>query len=358
MPNQHEVRWSQLKVGVLVIVALAVLTALISLMSGSTGGLFTRQIVVHSYFENAAGLKPGAPVNLQGVTIGTVKKIMIVPKRKLTPVEAVMKIGVKYSDDLRKDSLASLSTAGVLGDTFVDIDSSHATGQPLKNGDELSTTETPSLSDVIKSSQSTIEQVNVILAKVNTLADTLGTTKGSAGKFLNDPELYNNAVGTLKETQEMIKQVKAGKGTLGKLITDQSLYDRANETIGRLQNIADQIDAGKGTVGKLVKDDALYNNLNQTVSKANTLLNGVNSGQGTLGMLVKDESFRKKVNLTVTNLQSILQGADEGHGTVGKLLHDPTLYNNSNQTISEMRSLLAAIRKNPKKYLVIRLRIF
>ncbi len=358
MPNQHEVRWSQLKVGVLVIVAIACITALISLMSGSTGGLFTRRIVVHSYFENAAGLKAGAPVNLQGVTIGSVSKILVVPQRKLTPVEVVMKIGMKYSDGLHKDSLASLSTAGVLGDTFVDIDSAHANGPPLKNGDELSTTETPSLSDVIKSSQSTIEQVNVILGKVNTLADTLGTTKGSAGKFLNDPALYNNAVGTLKQAQDIVKQINQGKGTLGKLITDQSLYNRANDTIARLQNIVDQIDAGKGTVGKLVKDDALYNNLNQTVSKANTLMNGVNAGQGTLGMLIKDEAFRNKVNLTISNLQSILQKANEGQGTMGKLLHDPALYNNSNRTIVEMRELLAAIRKNPKKYLVIRLRIF
>jgi len=358
VPNQHEVHWSQLKVGVLVIVAIAALTTLISLMSGSTGGLFTRRIVVHSYFENASGLKAGAPVNLQGVTIGSVSKILIVPKRKLTPVEVIMKVGLKYSDGLHKDSLASLSTAGVLGDTFVDIDSSHATGPPLKNGDELSTTETPSLSDVIKSSQSTIEQVNVILAKVNSLADVLGTSKGSAGKFLNDPALYNSAVGTLTQAQDLIKQVNQGRGTLGKLITDQTLYERANETILRLQNIADQIDAGKGTVGKLVKDDALYNNMNQTVSKANTLITQINDGKGTLGMLAKDEAFRNKINLTVTNLQSILKRMDEGQGTMGKLLHDPSLYNNSDRTIVEMRKLLLAIRQNPKKYLVIRLRIF
>ncbi len=358
MPNQHEVRWSQLKVGVLVIVAIAALTALISLMSGSTGGLFTRRIVVHSYFENASGLKAGAPVNLQGVTIGSVSKILIVPKRKLTPVEVIMKIGLRYEDGLHKDSLASLSTAGVLGDTFVDIDSSHATGPALKNGDELSTTETPSLSDVIKSSQSTIEQVNVILAKVNTLADTLGTSKGSAGKFLNDPALYNNAVGTLTQAQDMIKQINQGRGTLGKLIADQTLYNHANEAVARLQSIMDQIDAGKGTVGKLVKDDALYNNVNQTAQKANTLMTQINDGKGTLGMLAKDEAFRNKVSLTIANLQSILKRADEGKGTVGKLLHDPTLYDNTTQTTVELRKLLLAIRQNPKKYLVIRLRIF
>ena len=68
MPSQQEVQWSQLKVGVLVIVAVAALTALIFLMSGSTGGIFTRKITLRSYFENSAGLKEGAPVNLEGVT--------------------------------------------------------------------------------------------------------------------------------------------------------------------------------------------------------------------------------------------------------------------------------------------------
>mgnify|MGYP001552941598 CR=1 FL=1 len=358
MPNQHEVRWSQLKVGVLVIVAIAALTVLISLMSGSTGGLFTRRIVVHSFFQNASGLKPGAPVNLQGVTIGTVNKVLIDTRRKQTPVEVIMKIGVKYSGDLHKDSLASLSTAGVLGDTFVDIDSSHATGPPLRNGDELPTKNNPSLSDVIQSSQAIIQQVTTILTKVNKMSDTLVAGKGSAGKFLNDQALYNNAVKTLAQAQSVIKQVNEGKGTLGKLVTDPTLYNRANETISRLQDIVDQIDAGKGTVGKLVKDPSLYNNVNHTAQNANQLIAQINKGDGTLGMLAKDDAFRKKVNLTVASLQSILQRADEGHGTVGKLLHDPTLYNNSNQAIVEMRNLLLAVRQNPKKYLVIRLRIF
>ncbi len=93
MPSQQEVQWSQLKVGVLVIVALAALTALIFLMSGSTGGgLFSSKITLRSYFENSAGLKGGAPVNLEGVTIGTVTDIKIVSARKLTPVEVTMKI--------------------------------------------------------------------------------------------------------------------------------------------------------------------------------------------------------------------------------------------------------------------------
>ncbi len=358
MPNQHEVRWSQLKVGVLVIVAIAALTALISLMSNSTGGLFTRRMVVHSFFKNASGLKPGAPVNLQGVTIGSVSKVLIVPRRKQTPVEVIMKLGTHYSAALHTDSLASLSTAGVLGDTFVDIDSSHANGPALKNGDELPTKVSPSLSDMIESGQSVIKQVNVILAKVNTLADALGTNKGTIGKFINDPKMYDRAVGTLTQAQEVIDKVNHGHGTLGKLVTDQTLYNHANDTVNKLQAIVTEIDAGKGTVGKLMKDPTLYNNVNHTAQNANNLMSQINEGKGTLGMLAKDQAFRNKLSLTVSNLQSILKRADAGQGTVGKLLHDPALYNNSNRTIVEMRQLLQAIRANPKKYLVIRLKIF
>lgn len=358
MPNQREVRWSQLKVGVVVIIAVTALTVLISLMSDSSGGLFTRRITVHSFFENASGLRPGAPVTLQGVSIGVVKMIRIVPERRLTPVEVIMRISLRYSKALHKDSLASLNTAGVLGDTMVDIDSSHATGPPLTNGDQLPTTETPNLADVIKSSQSSIEQVNVILAKVNTLADALGTSKGSLGQLINDPAFYNHAVGTLTQLQDLFTQVSNGRGTLGKLVNDNTLYDRANESVSRLQHIADELDEGKGTAGKLLKDPSLYNNLNQTATKANHLMTQIDEGRGTIGMLAKDEAFRRKVNSTVVNLQSILQRADEGKGTAGKLLHDPSLYNHSDQMIVETRNLLTAIRKNPKRYLSIRLRIF
>jgi len=77
---------------VVVIVALAVLAILIFLMSGNTGGLFTGKITLRSYFENSAGLKIGAPVNLEGVTIGTVKNIRVEPQRYPAPVEVTMHI--------------------------------------------------------------------------------------------------------------------------------------------------------------------------------------------------------------------------------------------------------------------------
>ncbi len=91
MPSQQEVRWSQLKVGVIVLVAAIVLTTLLFLMTSSSGmGLTTHKIEVTTYFENAAGLKEGAAVNLQGVTVGTVKSVRIVASKNPTPVHSMV----------------------------------------------------------------------------------------------------------------------------------------------------------------------------------------------------------------------------------------------------------------------------
>lgn len=358
MPSQQEVRWSQLKVGVLVLVALVALTALVFLMSGDTGGFFNGKLTLTSYFENSAGLKVGAPVTLQGVTIGNVQAIHIVPQRQLTPVQVIMKVSKKYSSGLHKDTKASLETVGVLGDTIVDLDSEHATGPAAKNGDELGTNETPNLSDVIKSSQGTIEQLNTILAKIDNLVDSLNTGKGSIGQLINSPDLYNKAIATVNQLNSLTEQLASGKGSIGKLLNDDTLYNNANTAVAKLTDITSQLDAGKGSIGKLLKDDTLYNNLNSTVAQANQLISQVNAGQGALGVMAKDPQFAQKLQDTVTRLDSILNRVDSGEGTLGQLVRNPSLYNNSDQMLTETRGLVTAIREDPKKYLTFHVKVF
>jgi phospholipid/cholesterol/gamma-HCH transport system substrate-binding protein len=358
VPSQQEVQWSQLKVGVLILVALSALTALVFLMSGSTGGLFTRKTTLRSYFENSAGLKVGAPVNLEGVTIGNVTRINIVPARKLTPVEVIMKISNRWKDAVRTDSTSSLETIGVLGDTVVDINSKTATGPPVQNNAELKTNETPNLSDVIKSSQGTIEQLNTILAKVDQLADTLNSNKGSVGELINNPELYNKAVSTLNQLSQLVDSVANGKGSIGKLFADNTLYDHINGTVSKVDQLTTEIDQGKGTIGKLLKDQKMANDLSQSVSNVNQLLADINAGKGGLGVIAKDPQFAAKLKDTVDRLDSVLNRVDSGEGTVGQLVRNPSLYNNLDQSLTETRGLIAAIRENPKKYLTFHVKIF
>ena len=361
MPSQQEVKWSQLKVGVIVIVSIVLLTTLLFLMTAASGmSVFSKKLIVHTYFENSAGLKKGGEVQLQGVTIGEVKDVIVStdPARKLTPVEAVMRLDPKFSSSLHKDSRASLTTIGVLGDTVVNINSQTATGPALETGDEVKTLETPNFQDVVKASQGTIESVNVILAKMDKIVDALQNGNGSVGLLINNPDLYNKATNTVDELQKLARNLNSGKGSVGKLVNDDEMYNRLNGAAGKLENIANALDSGKGTAGRLLKDEVLYNNLNATLAHANSLLADVDAGKGSIGMLIKDPTFARKLNESVTKLDGLLTGVNEGRGTLGKLATDDQVYTNLNNLLTQSTTLVTTIRQDPKKYLTIHLKIF
>ena len=126
--------------GITVLVAAAIFAAVVFLMTGTTG-LFYGKIHLKAYFENAEGLRSGAPVSLQGVEIGNVKQISIVPNRPATPVEVVMSVTTRYSANLRKNSVAVLSTKGALGETYVDITGGDPKEPAAKDWSELPTEE-------------------------------------------------------------------------------------------------------------------------------------------------------------------------------------------------------------------------
>jgi phospholipid/cholesterol/gamma-HCH transport system substrate-binding protein len=361
MPSQQEVKWSQLKVGVIVLIAAVILTTLLFLMTSASGlGILSRKLTITTYFENSAGLKDGAAVNLQGVTIGNVKSVTIVnlPDRKRTPVKVVMKLDDKFAPDLHTDSRAALTTIGVLGDTVVDINSQTAMGPPLKDGDELKTETTPSINDVVKASQDTIASFKPILIKLDGIIGNLQAGKGTAGQLLNNPDLYNKLNATLDGLQTLERNINAGKGSIGKLITDDELYDRLNDTAGKLDNVANSLDAGKGTAGMLLKDDALYKNLNSTLAHANSLLADADAGKGGLGLMLKDPKFRADLSSTLTQVNTLVSGVNAGKGTLGKFTTDDAAYTNLNKLLTSSNELVAAIRTDPKKYLTIHLKIF
>lgn len=338
--------------------AMAVLIGLIFLMSGSTGGLFARKLLLRSYFENASNLKQGAPVTLEGVTIGNVLRIHVVPSREPTPVEVVMRVGEEYMSGLHVDSTTSIAQAGVLGDSFVDITSGHATGPPPGNNAELKSSGSPSLKDVIRTSQGSIQDINALTHKLETLIDTLNSRRGTFGEIINNPDLYKKISAVTEDLHVITSSIAEGKGTMGKLVNDDTLYNHLNSSVERLDHITAGLDEGKGTAGKLLRDDELYKNLNSSVRNINELVAGINAGQGALGKLSKDPEFAKKLGDTVAHLDELLKGIDEGKGTVGQLFVNRTLYESANQTMEQTRDLVKSIRDDPRKYLVIRLKIF
>jgi len=358
LPSRKEIQWSQLKVGALVLAAMAVLIFVILLMNSASGGLFASKLTLRTFFDNAGGLKSGAPVTLEGVTIGNITHIRVVPEHGSTPVEVVMRVGGEYIKDLHTDSTTSIVQAGVLGDSFVDITSTHAKGPEPKNNAELRSTAAPSLQGVITASQTSIEQVTKLMENANKLVNTLNSTKGTLGGLINDPKFYAKLNRIADNLDKLTGALSNGQGTLGKLVNDDTLYNHADTLIGHFNQIAENLQNGQGTAGKLLSDDTLYKNLNSTVSNANQLLGDINAGKGAIGKLAKDPEFAKKLDDSVTRLDSLLTSIDEGKGTIGQLMQNDSLYHHTDESMDQAQQLLKAIRQDPKKYFVIRLKLF
>ena len=358
MPSQKQVRWAELRVGITVLVAALIFAFVVLLMTSTTGGLFTPKIRLKAYFENAEGLREGAPVSLQGVEIGNVTGLTVVSDRPAAPVEVVMKVTTRYTANLRKNSVAVLSTKGALGETYVDITGGDPKQREAHDWDELPTEERPGLQDVVRSSQDALQSLGVVLRRVDHIVSAIESGQGTAGKIINDPSVFNKINATVDELRKTMQDVNQGKGTVGKLLHDEELYRKAEASVDKLNKIIDGIEKGEGTAGKLVKDPSLYENANKAAANASKLMEDVNAGKGTLGRMTKDEEFARKVENVVTRLSTISDRLEAGEGSAGKFLRDPSLYTNSDKMLVETRDLIKAIRENPKKYLTIHFKVF
>ncbi len=359
MPSQKQLKWSQLRVGLTVIIASVTLAVLLFLMSG-TGGYFSHRIRLKSYFDNAEGLRAGAPVRLNGVDIGNVVAIRVVPDKdkQLTPVEVTMKVSTKYNFDLRRDSVTSLDTAGVLGETYIDIDSAQAIGPVAVEGDTLPTQVHPDFNEVVRSSQSTLQNMDALLKRADRVLAFVESGKGSIGKLIYDPTLYNRFSQTVADFQGVVSQIAKGQGSLGQLINSNDAYNKFVATLDKMNGVIDDLQEGKGTAGKFLKDPALYNNANDTIANLKKVSEDLQAGKGTAGRLLKNEELANKIDTTATKLAMLTSDLEAGRGTMGKLLQDETLYNNANQVMVSTQDFLKAFRENPKKYLTIKLHVF
>jgi phospholipid/cholesterol/gamma-HCH transport system substrate-binding protein len=357
VPSQKQLQWAQLRVGLTVVFALIVLASLIFLMTG-TGGLFTKKLIIYTYVDDAGGLRAGSPVRLQNVDVGNVVSLRIVPEHKLTPVQVKMKVAGPATEFLKKDSIAMLTTVGALGETYVNIDSTAATQGPVRNGDTLPWHDTPGLQDVVRSSQSTLQNVEVLVRRVDRIVAAIEDRQGSVGQLIYDKALYDNLNHSVIQAQQILNEINSGKGSLGQLLRSDDLYDKLNASIDKVNLLADQMQAGQGTIGKLLKDPSLYDNANQAIMKTNQFMGDLNSGKGALGRFAHDEEFANKLQNVVNRLSAITDRLDRGEGSAGRLLRDPSMYDNTNKLLTDTQELMQAIRQNPKKYLTIHVKLF
>src|SRR5579872_3641872 len=134
MPDRSKIRWSQLRVGLVALAAMAIAVTLIFLLTSSKG-IFQKNVPLRTYMDDASAMQEGTPVRLNGITIGYVDSLQLTndPKR---PVEFVMMVEENSLVNIPVDSHTGIAAANLLGDKFINI-TKGVSQQHVKPGDEL-----------------------------------------------------------------------------------------------------------------------------------------------------------------------------------------------------------------------------
>lgn len=374
---------SELRVGLLVLIAIAVLIVLILNASGTLNP-FASHLKLRARFADANGLREGSEVRLAGVRIGKVGRIRLLSPSEVgtepnpQKIEASLTIdakidGVPANDRIRSDSTAQQMAPSILGsEMVVNITPGTSLGQPIKENDLLPSTSGSTMSDLATSGTDLAKKLSKLSDQLNEVVKNVREGKGTVGRLFNDEALYNNLNATIRDAEELAQQIKSGKGSAGKFIYDEALYNNANDVAANLKKLSADLVAGRGTAGKLLESDEMYNKISRIADRVNhsmdqidSIVAGVNAGQGTLGKLVKDEAIYNdarmaiaRFNTTAARIDNVVAGAQRGEGTLGKLITDDQLYSNVNNLSSEGVKLLYDFRQNPKKYLTIKFQLF
>ena len=357
MPTAQKVGWAQLRVGIMAMVAMAILAVMIFLLTGETK-FFTKQEIIYTYMDDSAALAKGSPVRLNGILAGKVKDVALSGERQpLRIIRISLEIDRKMLALIPVDSIAAISAENVLGTKYINIKKGQAI-TAIQPGGEIKSLDTREFDEVVQQSYSLLTSLQGIVKRVDTIVGLVEVGQGSIGKLLVDETLYNKILAIVTEGQKITTALTSDKGTIGKLIYDDKLYTDVRGSIARIDTLLDGLQKGEGSAGKLLKDDALYTDTRKSIAELNKLLGELNSGKGTAGKLLKSEELHDQLKVSMGKVDLLLDKINAGQGTIGQLLVNPQLYDSVNGATRELNGLLKDFRANPKKFLYIKLGLF
>ena len=361
MAQRKQLTWTELRVGLFVLVGLSVLAAGIFYVTGV--GVLGPKYRLMTYLPEVSGLANGAPVRVDGVEVGNVESIRLLPRTsgktadKNKNIEVVMRVDRRYQGDILTDSAASLVTEGLLGNRYVNITRGF-TGKPIEDKGVIPGAEEKAMKEVVERSAELLGNLSALSDNVQDLIQGVKDGKGSLGKLLTDEQAYYHLNSILAKSDTMIANVQAGQGTIGKLVTSDEMYTKVDKGLDNVNVILADVRAQKGTIGKLMYDPALYDQLKQAAANGNAMLGDVRAGKGSLGKLATDDSLFTNLRNASANVATAAAKLNDNTTTAGKLFSDPKLYDNLAGLTGDMRLLIGDFRQNPKKFLHIKITLF
>lgn len=288
-------------IGLLVIVALAILFFGINFLKGIN--IFKAANYYYATYTNVEGLAVSAPVTLNGYKIGLVREIHYLYDR---PGHVAVELSVDKSLKLPKGTKANIAT-DILGTATVALTLGNAADGFCAVGDTIAGGTAPGMMTAI--TDNVLPAVGAVVPKIDTLLTNLNA-----------------------------------------LVANPSLTSAVN----RFDDVTAQLNASLASLnGVLAKLGPVVGDVKSITENVDTITSDLAHVSGALGRMPVD-SLMNDLQATIANLQALTASLNNPDSSIGKLTSDPALYDNINATVTSLDSLFVDIKRNPKRYINIK----
>lgn len=316
---KKQLKWSKLRVGIVVTLALLILFITV-FFAGGIEELFYPKVEIQAKIKDVKGLRRGSPVWLAGVEIGYVKKMRLHEEHGTIVTLAIREDSLNF---IKKDSVATVQTMGLLGDKYIELSGGSPGAEPLTKGDIIEGKSQLEIKDIVDVSAQSINKITEFIDRLNSFIAKVEKSEGTLGRFVNDPTLYQNLTETTKRLSLIVKDFETKEGTFQMLMKDRTLYDKLTDASIKINELTTKISSGEGTLGRLSADPSLYENLNSLSIKLSEVAKNLTEGEGVAGILLKDKEMAKEFKEIVISLKEV---------------------------VVELKALTKDIKEQPKKY--------
>ena len=299
-----------IKIGLTVIVSMCLLYWGIEYLKGIN--LLKPANFYYAKFEQVNGLTVASPVNVNGFKVGQVREINYDYETNQILVELSFDKGLKIPDGSTITFASELLGGAVLqlnlGDskTYMEVGSTIPTSIQVALLDKVG-------NDMMPAVVSILPKVDSIMGNVNQL--------------LSNPALHASVTRTDAITRELAASTAQLSALMGQL--NQALPGMLNHMNGTLANA------------------------NALTSDLKTTTGNLNNFTGHLNQMPLDSTI-SRINATLANVERLTAQLNSENSSLGMLMNDKKLYQNATGTVASLDSLLQDIRKNPKKYVTIK----
>ncbi len=333
-------------------IATVLFVLLIVLLTGKSP-FVAKEVPLHVFMPNSAGLGEGDGVRINGISAGRVTHVSLSgdpnPQRAIRIDLAIPK---KMQKQVPKDSMATVtSDSPMSGGMFLQI--KKGTSQETVQADEeLAAPGTPQLNQLVSQGYRVLDSSQDILNTLSGIVGEVEDGQGTAGKFLTDQAFRKSAQSMANQVQKLGNTLNARMGTI------QQIANNAEGVGMRLDGLYAGVQKGEGSTGMLLNNSKLRSDANEGLSQGKQLYARVSAGDGTVGQLMPQGKVGQQLSATLGEAATTVDKVQSGQGSVGQFLVNPSLHDSINGTTREFHEIMKEFRANPKKFFRIRLQIF